>query len=82
MSKLDEMRQAIQVFCDREYSSDKKPMTGKCFTLFAVDGGGYDITNDVTLAIDGDVITLTVHTALDDSYNPLEMKKFQLQVKE
>ena len=51
MSKLIEMRAALQTFCDREYTADRKPMSANDMKLFAVDCGGYDVTSEVTFSI-------------------------------
>lgn len=83
MDKLEEMKAAIESFCAKEYQYDQpRQMTGDNFRLFAVDCGGYDVTSDVTLEINGDNITLTVVTSKTQSYQPKTKKTFKLKVVE
>ena len=82
MDKLEEMKAAIEAFCAKEYKHDRSRMSGSDFRLFAVDGGGYDCADDVTLDINGDDITLTVVTSRTRDYQPKTKKTFKLKVTE
>ena len=81
-SKLEELEQAIGTFCAREYRSDRKPMTGKCFRLYAVDSGGYDITGDVLFDVVDGEFTMTVVTKKDSNYKATASKTFKFRLVE
>lgn len=81
-SKLEELEQAVGAFCAREYRGDRKPMTGKSFCLYAVDGGGYDITGDVLFDIADGEFTMTVVTKQDRLYKTTESKTFKFKLVE
>jgi len=81
-SKLEELEQALGVFCAREYYRSKNAMTGKRFVLYAVDGGGYDIIDDVVFEVVDGEFTITVATILDEQYKRLESKTFKFKLVE
>lgn len=76
-SKLEELEQALDVFCASEYSGPRVPMTGKDFTLYAKDGGEYCVNSDVNLTIRDGEFLLTVASKIDD-HQVLESKTFKL----
>lgn len=81
MSKLEELKEAVGKFCAAEYCDDPKGFKGDAFMLYAVDGGGYDITDDVIFALYGDNLTITVITERAmPGYKPKTSKTFRLQV--
>ena len=77
-SKLEELEQALDAFCAREYRSERNPMTGKNFCLYAVDCGGYDVTGEVLFNITDGECTITVATKRDGNYKTTESKTFKL----
>lgn len=81
-SKLEELEQALDVFCAREYRNERNPMTGKDFCLYAVDCGGYDITGDVLFNIADGECTITVATKQDSNYKTTEFKTFKFRLVE
>lgn len=76
-SNLEELEQALDVFCASEYSGPRIPMTGKDFTLYAKDGGEYCVNSDVNLTIRDGEFLLTIPTKIND-YKVLESKTFKL----
>ena len=80
-TRHSELEEALKAFCDREYRHNGD-FTAKDITLFAVDCGGYDITNEVTLEIKNGKFKLRVVTKQDAQFKPTEVKEFELELKD
>jgi hypothetical protein len=81
-SRAEELEGLLNAFCAKEYKGDRNPMTGKNFSLYACDSGGYDVTSDVMLNIVDGEITLVVATRKSRDYSIVESKTFKLRLED
>jgi hypothetical protein len=65
MTNLEKMRQALDKFCLENYDNSEE-FSGRNFTLYAVDGGGYDIDGDVVFCLQDDSFYLVIYDRHND----------------